>query len=162
MCDRRVLFCCFLLFWVGFFSWWKVCEAVVILNGDGCINISYVRRLCACGGCCFFYACMLIVVVCVGWFCVYSVVCVLCLLWVVCVGCDVGSVWVCGYYICGWLWCGRVVYDVLGVSQGNTGLSRGVCGALCLGVRCWGFPGEYLSDWWCDGALFLGERSCLW
>ena len=35
----------------------------------------------------FFYACMLIVVVCVGWFCVYSVVCVLYLLWVVCVGC---------------------------------------------------------------------------
>ena len=52
------------------------------------------------------------------------------------------------------------MYDVLGDSQGNTGLSRGVCGALCLGVRCWGFPGEYLSDWWCAGALFLGERSC--
>ena len=54
MCDRRVLFCCFLLFWVGFFSWWKVCEAVVIMNGDGCINICYVRRLCACGGFFFF------------------------------------------------------------------------------------------------------------
>ena len=90
---------------------------------------------------------MLIVVVCVGWFCVYPVICVLCLLWVVCVGCDVGSVWVCGYYICGWLWCGRVVYDVLGDSQGNTGLSRGVCGALCLGIRCWGFPGEYVFPW---------------
>ena len=33
-------------------------------------------------------------------------------------------------------------------------------GALCLGIRCWGFPGEYLSDCWCAGALFLGERSC--
>ena len=52
------------------------------------------------------------------------------------------------------------MYDVLGDSQGNTGLSRGVCGALCLGIRCWGFPGEYLSDWWYAGALFLGERSC--
>ena len=51
VCDRRVLFCCFLLFWVGFFSW-KVCEAVVIMNGDGCINISYGRRLCAYGDCC--------------------------------------------------------------------------------------------------------------
>ena len=72
------------------------------MNGDGCINICYVRRLCACGGCCFFYVCLLIVVVCVGWCCVYSIVCVLYLLWVECVSCVdglfecVGTTFVCG------------------------------------------------------------------
>ena len=35
-----------------------------------------------------------------------------------------------------------------------------VCLARCLGICCWGFPGEYLSDWWYAGALFLGELSC--
>ena len=47
------------------------------------------------------------------------------------------------------------MYDVLGDSLGNTVLSRGVCGALCLGVRSWGFPGEYLSGWW-------GMARCFW
>ena len=42
VCDRRVFFFFFFIELLGSFSWWRVCEAVVHMNGDGCIFLSHV------------------------------------------------------------------------------------------------------------------------
>ena len=66
---------------------------LIFVTSGGCVRVVVVV---------FFYVCLLIVVVCVGWCCVYSVVCVLYLLWVECVSCVdglfecVGTTFVCG------------------------------------------------------------------
>ena len=49
----------FLIELLGSLSWWRVCEAVVHMNGDACIlSKAHAWRSCAYGYGCLSYACL--------------------------------------------------------------------------------------------------------